>query len=392
MRNTGIGARDLQKHELHARILPGASVAGLSVGRPSKCGRSQEGAARRWGRAFVVSCIVPVGLSPTLCNRAEWYLDGGASNRMCLSLLSGIPKEVNWALSRLVNLSDEHNIRFVLATIPKLTDAIFYAPEVYLKTYIRNKNSFSHFCPHPRVDLIRKHATESMLVLRNASHNDLNVAHLAQDTRTMGLINDTLRLPPDDEVNTEIMVYAMELLQVVGHHLPLPSKGRHPYGNVPIDALERILSTSVDRTLIIHSLNVLTLLMTPSTIPPANTEPAYPRPYAPHADSPALARVLQLLALVQDHLLLTSSLEFFAAYLTSLSATQAFLLHPDLTKTLRLLAGVLRYEQKTEMQSVRIGPPVRTAEPEAEWLPYELSEEELARIAPMPEPERSFQW
>jgi chromatin structure-remodeling complex subunit RSC9 len=319
----------------------------------------------------------------------EWYLDGGASNRMCLSLLSGIPKDVNWALSRLVNLSDEHNVRFVLATVPKLTDAIFYAPEVYLKSYVRNKNNF---CPHPRVELIRKHATESMLVLRNASHNDLNAAHLVQDPRTIGLINDILRLPPDDEANTEIMVYAMELLQVIGNHLPLPSKGRHPYGNIPIEVLEHMLSTSVDRTLIIHSLNVLTLLMTPPTTPPANTEPAYPPPYAPRSDSPVLARVLQLLALVQDHLLLTSSLEFFAAYLTSLSATQAFLLHPSLTKTLRLLVGVLRYEQKTEIQSVRIGPPVRTAEPEAEWLPYELSDEELARIAPMPEPERSFQW
>lgn len=311
---------------------------------------------------------------------------------MCLSLLSGIPKEVNWALSRLVNLSDEHNIRFVLATVPKLLDAIFYAPEVYLKTYVRNKTTFSHFSSPPHVDLLRKHATESILVLRNASHNDHNVAHLVQDLRTINLINEIIRLPSDDEANTEMIVYAMELLQVIGHHLPLPSIGRHPYGNSPIKALEHMLSTSVDRTLIIHSLNVLTLLMTPSTIPPANIEPAYPPPYAPRADSPVLAKVLRLLALVQDHLLLTSSLEFFAAYLTSLSATQAFLLHPNLTKTLRLLVGLLRYEQKLEMQSVRIGPPVRTAEPEAEWLEYELTEEELARIAPMPEPERSFQW
>lgn len=321
----------------------------------------------------------------------EWYLDGGASNRMTLSLLSGIPKEVNWALSRLVNLSDEHNARFVLATVPKLTEAVFHAPEAYLKSYKASQESFSPFASSPRLDLLRKHATESLLVLRNASHNELNVTHLVQDPNTMKLLNEVLRLPLHDECNTEMMVYAMELLQVIGHHLPVSSK-KHPYGAIPINALEAIVSTSMDRAIIIHALNVLTLLMTHPNSLIANPESAYTLPYAPSPTSPALNRAIQFLALVQDPLLLTSSLEFFAAYLTSLPATQAFLLSPKLTHTLRLLVGVLRYEQRTELQTVRLGLPIRTAEREDEWLPYELSDEELARIAPMPEPERSFQW
>lgn len=311
---------------------------------------------------------------------------------MTLSLLSGIPKEINWALSRLVNLSDEHNARFVLATVPKLTEAIFYAPVVYLTSYREARESFAPFVAPRKLELERKHATESMLVLRNASHNDLNVTHLAQDPRTVKIINDIIGLPPH-EANVELMVYAFELLQVLAHHLPLPSKGKHPFGNVPFAALEEIVSTSVDRTLIIHSLTALTLFMTP-IVPPGATsaEPLFPPPYAPPPNSPALARGLHFLALVQDQLLLTNSLEFLAAYLTSLPATQAFLQSPKLTKTLRLLVGVLRYDQRTEMQTVRLGPPIRSTESKDEWLPYELSDEELARIAPMPEPERSFQW
>lgn len=310
---------------------------------------------------------------------------------MTLSLLSDIPKEVNWALSRLVNLSDEHNARFVLATVPKLTEAVFHAPDTYIRSYHASRETFPPFAASPRLELLRKHATESLLVLRNASHNDLNVTHLVQDSNTTKLLNEILRLPIDDESNAEIMVYAMELIQVIGPHLPVSSKRKHPYGDIPIGSLEALVSKSMDRTIIIHSLNVLTLLITtPATT--ANSEAAYSPPYAPYPDSPVINRVLQFLALVQDHLLLTSSLEFFAAYLTSLTATQAFLLNPKLIHTLRLLVGVLRYEQRTEIQTVRLGPPIRTAEREDEWLPYELSEEELARIAPMPEPERSFQW
>lgn len=311
---------------------------------------------------------------------------------MTLSLLSGIPKEVNWALSRLVNLSDEHNARFVLATVPKLTNAIFYALEAYLRTYAAAKESFAPFSAPYRLELLRKQATESLLVLRNASHNELNVTHLVHDPNTMKVVNGVLRLPLHEECNGEMIIYALDFLQVIGHHLPVSSKGKHPYGDIPIDSLESILSTSMDRAILVPSLNVLTVLMTPPNTLAANADLPYSPPYAPSPDSPAVRRVLQFLAVVQDHVLLTASLEFLAAYLTSLQSTQALLLDTKLTHALRLLVSVLRYEQITEVHAVTLGPPIRTAEREDEWLPYELTEEELARIAPMPEPERSFQW
>jgi chromatin structure-remodeling complex subunit RSC9 len=131
--------------------------------------------------------------------------------------------------------------------------------------------------------------------------------------------------------------------------------------------------------------------MTPPSVS-VDHEHYYPPPYAPSANSPALQRVIRFLAVVQDPLLLSTSLEFFATYLSSMAATQAFLLHSELRSTMQLLVGVLRFLQPLETHTVIIGPPSRSAEAEDAWPPYQLSEDELERIAPMPEPERSFQW
>ncbi|KAF8323049.1 hypothetical protein DL93DRAFT_2092778 [Clavulina sp. PMI_390] len=355
--------------------------------------QAREQSQQHYRQAAASSGPPPATKKPTPGDGEEiWYLDGGYNNRTALSLISEIPAEATWALSRLVALSDEHNSRFVLITVPKLTEAILYAPLKYVKYYATQHESFSPFSPTPRTHLLCKHATESLLVLRNALHNELNVTHLVQDPDAISVIGQILQLPFEDERNTEMIIYALEILQILGPHMSPDEDGENPFDEIPINALERMVTDSMDRALLTHAINVLTLLMTPPSSPAPNAPPPYSPPYNPSADSPTMQRVLHFLTLVQDNLLLMAALEFLAAYLTSLPATQAFLLDPKLAQTLRLLAGVLRYEQRLETQTMPLGSPLRTAEREPGWLPYELSEEELRRIAPMPEPERSFQW
>lgn len=320
----------------------------------------------------------------------EWYLDGGASNRMALALLSCIPREVEWSLSRLVNLSDEHTSRFVLSAVPKLTEAILYWPEVYLEGYNTEFSTSAYFTPSFHVASVRKHAIESVLTLRNASHNDLNATHLAQDPRTLRVTIAILGLPVD-EVNTELIMYALELLQVIGPFLPTAKKGKSPYGPVPVSRLEKLVSESIDRAIIIPAMNFLVLLMTPNPAIPPDSPDYYLPPYSPVPSSPALSRAKKFLALVQDPTLLTASLEFISTYLSNPSASKAFLLSRDLGSTIRLLVAIIRYDQVTETRVIPIGPPIKTA-PVEDDVPYELTEEDLARLAPIPEPERSFEW
>ncbi|KAF8330363.1 uncharacterized protein EI90DRAFT_3124396 [Cantharellus anzutake] len=338
----------------------------------------------------------PAKRPPPVDGEEQWYLDGGASNRMALALVSGIPKEVDWALSRLVNLSDEHTNRFVLSAVPRLSEAILYWPEVYIEESRKKLTQlYPYFAPGPRVEGLRKHAIESLLTLRNASHNDLNANHLGQEPRTMRVIVGMLHLPPD-EVNTELLIYALELLTVIGPYLPSVSKtrgrGTSPYVDIPFSRIDEIVSTSIDRALIIPAMGFLTPLMVPNPAIPPESADYYPPPYSPSLSSLALSRALRFLAVLQDAALVTAALEFVSTYLSTPSTSKAFLAHPDFPNTLRLLISILRNEQKVETKVVALNTPKSKAEPEEQYEPYELTEEDLSRIVPMSEPERSVAW
>ena len=315
---------------------------------------------------------------------------------MALALISGIPKEIDWALSRLVNLSDEHTNRFVLSVVPRLSEAILYWPEVYTEEFKKDcPEAYTYFAPGPRVEGLRKHAIESLLTLRNASHNDLNANHLAQESRTMRVVVGILHLPAD-EINTELLIYTLELLTVIGPYLPSVSKtrgrGTSPYVDVPFSRIDEIVSTSIDRALIIPAMGFLTPLMVSNPAIPPESADYYPPPYSPSLSSPTLSRALRFLAVLQDAALVTAALEFVSTYLSTPSTSKAFLAHPGFPNTLRLLISILRNEQKVETKVVSLGTSTTKVDLEDTYEPYELTEDDLARVVPMPEPERSFAW
>src|SRR5580658_5940204 len=106
---------------------------------------------------------------------------------MLLSLRSGIDGEIGWALDRLCRLCD--NEQFLLRAIPGLTDALFEWPEWYAKQASQEGSELNIiFSPAPPQDRRKRHALESLFILRNAALNEPNALELASHPRTRPLI------------------------------------------------------------------------------------------------------------------------------------------------------------------------------------------------------------
>ncbi|KZS93411.1 hypothetical protein SISNIDRAFT_441262 [Sistotremastrum niveocremeum HHB9708] len=311
-----------------------------------------------------------------------WYTQPSPSNRMLLSLKSEIPKEVEWALDRLCRLS--RNEQFFVRAIPGLIDALCQWPEWYVNERAQGRKLDSIvFCSSPEDVQLRRHALESLFVLRNASFNDANAVELATHRRTQNLLGRALTFLDDQsDIDAEFLVNCIELLHSCAPTLVLPPASASPTRPIHLARLENLTLHSTNRSLIIPSLLTLTLLLHN----PKN---------AGHfsATSPALTAGLRYLPLFVDTPLTTACLEFLYAHLSNSSMCQAFLLHPELRNTVRLLLTLIISEQAVEETSVEISATVDIESvPSVEQKNYELVGEELDTIVAMPEPERSLKW
>lgn len=311
----------------------------------------------------------------------EWYTEYTATNRMLLALRSGIPREVNWALERMCRLS--HNDQFILKSIPGLTDILVEWPEWYVDKGAEECNYGNVFSPPSTIARKRRHALEAMFILRNASLNEPNALHLSTHSRTRLLLYNALRrIKADSDANSEFLLHVVDLLHSVVSSNPQP-----PIESLsPIDLirpLEVLSESSNDRTMIITALRTLTLILSD----PQN---------AMHltSTSPALRASLRYLPLLVDTALITACLDYLYAHLSHPPMVKAFLLHPSMPSTLKLLATLLLKEQQEEMTSVDLlSEPVRTAPAVAVTKRQsDITAEELDRIAAIAEPERSYEW
>ena len=72
---------------------------------------------------------------------------------------------------------------------------------------------------------------------------------------------------------------------------------------------------------------------------------------------------------------------------------KAFLLHPDMPSTLKLLVTQMLTEQIEDTVPVEIGGPIHTAPAQAVLIhDHELSKEELDGLIALPEPQRCYEW
>ena len=299
---------------------------------------------------------------------------------MVLSLRSTIHPEIGWALDRLHRLCT--NDLFMLKSLPGLTDALFEWPEWYVREGHLESEKFSFFSLSAEADRKRRHAIESLFVLRNSATNEPNALELADCRRTQPLIFNALKnLDPESDANTEFILNIIELLQAISFRVTLPHPD--PVERNPLQTLLQIAGHSSNRTLIILALTVLGQLFTY----PVNVSRL-------QADSPALEGSIRYLPLFMDKLLVEASLNYLYAHLSHPPMAKAFLLHPSMPSTLRVLVSLLLMEQVEEEVSVDITGTVRTISANTTFVTpdHDLTTEELERLVPMTEPTRCYEW
>ncbi|KZT02438.1 uncharacterized protein LAESUDRAFT_706126 [Laetiporus sulphureus 93-53] len=319
---------------------------------------------------------------PTITDDYErWYTESTPNNRMLLSLRSGIDTEISWALDRLCRLCN--NEQFLLRAIPGLADALFEWPVWYVEVGAKQCAAMARLFALPtEYERRRRHALESIFILRNAAMNEPNAQMLTNHTSTRAVILFALHnIRTDCDTNVEFMLYIIELMQAISPGLMLPPPDSPPLA-IPVQPLQNVIQESSNRSLILASMTTLYILMSH----PANA--CYLQ-----EDAPALEAAVKYLPLMVDKDLLDASLNYLYAHFSYPPMSKAFLLHPKMPGTLRLLVSLLISEQVEEIHSIDIGGPVHTvpAETTAERN-HELTKEELDRLLPLPEPTRCFEW
>ena len=335
---------------------------------------------------------------------------------MMLALRSGIPEEVSWALDRLLRLCS--NEKFLLSAIPGLTDALFAWPEWYVERAVLDKISslenprvggsrgrghivpsriegatkkskksqmLALFADDPEEVTKRRHALEAITILRTATaYNDANVQELLDNARSRTLILSALhQLELDSDENEEFLVNILEIfhdLSSAGLTLP-PTNA--PITANPTPAVLAILKETSNRSLIIASFQLLALLFSY----PANVDHITP-------DSAGLEAALRYLPLfTMDKELVDAALNFLYAHLACAPMARAFLLHPKMPSTLRVLVLLLLKEQVEEVVMVDLCPPpgVALAVP-PDTVDLVLGSEDLETLGAMEEPKRCYEW
>ena len=333
-----------------------------------------------------------------------WYTESSASNRMLLSLRSGIETEIAWALERLCRLSC--NDQFTLSSIPGLIDVLFEWPEWFLDTYgtrrgpsssRQNQGSSSSsptsskariqslFAPSFDETRRRRFALEALFILRNAALGSHNASELSVHPKTRSLITRTLaELDLQSDEATQYTVYTLDLLHCLAgsYVLPSPKALANSPTPSPVKALEKLAAESKNRALIIGAFSSLTTILSIPQNASHNTE-----------SSSALEACIRYLPLHQDPALVDACLNYFYAHLSHPPMTKAFLLNPQLSNTLKLLVGYIISQQGKEKATRDVSAPSRTVPAvKVNTVVDELSSDEVERIGVLPEPQRCQEW
>ncbi|KAK0233650.1 hypothetical protein IW262DRAFT_1305065 [Armillaria fumosa] len=325
----------------------------------------------------------PMQRAPIVTDDYErWYTEQVPNNRMALSLQSGIEGEVGWALDRLCRLC--HNEQFQLKVIPGIIDGLFIWPEWYVLEGHRLFNSNNTIFAVPRdMEAKRRHAIESLFVLRNCALHEQDCQELVHHSHSLPLIYSAFNnLDPQADDNTEFLLHATDFLHSISAHYTAPASVVSITKAV-LSPLGTIASTSSNRPSIIAALTALSQLI---------ENPHTATLLSP--DSPVLAASLRFLPLFGDKPLVETCLNYLYAHLSHYAMAKAFLLHPDMPSILRILINLLIQEQVEETVTMDITGAVRTVPSQASVTTqdHDLSQEELEQLLPLPEPERCYEW
>ncbi|KAJ7492452.1 hypothetical protein FB451DRAFT_1123324 [Mycena latifolia] len=317
----------------------------------------------------------------TIDGYERWYTESVPNNRMTLSLRSGIKQEVNWALDRLCRLC--HNEQFLLRNVPGLIDALFEWPEWYIAEGCnRSTDMQSLFSLPPDLAAKRRHALESLFVLRNAAMHEINAQELLYHSHSLPLIFNALnKLSPDLDEDAEFLLNIVEFFHSLSaKYVVAPHLVRTLWNPVP--PLSQIAASSCNRSLIISTLTTLTIILSN----PPNMSQLSP-------DSSALSSALRYLPLFIDKPLVDASLNYLYTHLSHPAMAKAFLLHPEMHNTLKLLVSLILSEQVEETVTLDVTGTVHTTPSVAVTIrDHELTKKELDGLLSEPEPQRCFEW
>lgn len=310
-----------------------------------------------------------------------WYTEAVPNNRMVLSLRSGIDQEVGWALDRLLRLCN--NDMFLFKSIPGLIDALFEWPEWYAREgYKAFADMDSVFAMPRELERRRRHALESLFVLRNCALHEVNGLELAAHSHTMPLILSALHnLDLNGDENSEFILNTIDMLHSVASSLILPPPSSPPR-NSPLGPLLRIASTSSNRPTIISALATTALILSiPQNVAHLS------------ADSPALQASIRYLPLFVDKALVEACLNYLYVHLSSTPMAKTFLLHSDMPSVLKLLVNLLITEQIEETVNFDVSGTVHTTSSGALASRYhDLTQQELDNLLQLNEPDRCYAW
>ncbi|KAI0031414.1 hypothetical protein K488DRAFT_86847 [Vararia minispora EC-137] len=310
----------------------------------------------------------------------RWYMETVSTNRMMLSLRSGILMETAWALDRLCRLCI--NDQFHFRAIPGLMDVLFDWPEWYIAQASEGgSDRLMLFAPDQEEQRKQRFALDSLFIMRNAALVATNGLDIAAHKKTKPLILSALHtLRPVNDMDSEFLMLSIDLLHLVAPSWVVPANCTADTN--PVSPLVEIVGRSSNRSLIISSLWALHLLF--ST--PANAVHLSP-------DSPALEASLRFLPLLSDKPLADACVNYLYTHLSHPPMARAFLLHTSLSTTLKLLVNQIISEQLLENVSVTVGKPTETVSSIAMTTkPRDLTAEELNILLAMQEPERCSEW
>ncbi|KAF9535663.1 hypothetical protein CPB83DRAFT_842122 [Crepidotus variabilis] len=304
------------------------------------------------------------------------------NGRMALSIRSGIHTEVSWALNRLSRLSSNPG-GLALSEYPGLLDGLYEWPEWYITEghkHFTDKNTL--FSPVPEVARQHRFTLESLLILRNATYEEVNVAEIASHAQTHRLIIWALyNLDPLRDENTEFLQLILDIYNICGAYYTYPP---NILQLLPFPPLFRIISTSTNRTTIINALTALSVLF----LNPANGAHL-------QSDSQALTAAIRYLPLFNDKPLINAALNYLYAHISHPSMARAFLQHPEMPSVVKVLASLLVHEQQglEKTYTMDITGPVVVVPPSSQTnRDHELTQEELESLIPRPEPQRCYDW
>ena len=324
----------------------------------------------------------------------------GPSNRLILSLLSGVESDVDWALRDLLKYSAHNTERLTLSVWVHAVDALLTWPHrlIGLAQDHGRWGEAGWELRGEAGEATQRRASESLIILRNAGFNEkANGKLLGSSSRLADFLEAFFALESDLLLDhlAEQALLVLDILDALlaSSTFKLRSDSIIPMALIP-------LFRSRDRAMLLAASRITLSLTSPSY----SRLPALPASHPLVA--PALETAIHLLLLPKspaERHLRTVALDLIYQHTTDAAGAVRHVLHrPDVGPIVRLLAQGLYDDSSRSVQPVYLHPrdrigiidvrfrPLLTApvDPD-EWLP---SPQELDLLTMMPEPDRCTRW